>query len=279
LPKPFDAQCGPGKEWQRNDHGYVVWVGEGLSSRDGITRNLWQAVRPGCVNQTGAVVLAQGAVACRANGGTVNSPWGLSETSWGMPTVLRDSTGTPLLLPLGNTMPDYRLTMSQNARWRRVSVYALLDVSVGNRVFNSERRWSYGDFMTREQDQSGTTVETAKPLGYYWRGFNPPATGVGGFYGDNTASNHTVEDGSYKKLREVQIAYALPRLSFAPGEWSVALVGRNVFTWTRYSGWDPESGYATRSANGSPNSAAITTGGLFTYPSTRTFMLAVHGRM
>ena len=208
----------------------------------------------------------------------MNAPWGISETSWGIPTVLRDSTATPLWAPLGNTMPDYRVTMSQSVTRHRLSVYALLDISVRNRVFNSERRWSYGDFMTREQDQDAATPETVKPIGYYWRGFNPGA-GVGGFYADNKASNRTVEDGSYRKLREAQIAYELPRLSFVAGQWSVALVGRNLYTWTRYSGWDPEGGYAPRSSNGSPNSAAITTGGLFTYPSTRTFTFAVHGRL
>src|SRR5947207_2609023 len=29
LPAPFDKQCGPGQEWQTNDEGYVVWVGQG----------------------------------------------------------------------------------------------------------------------------------------------------------------------------------------------------------------------------------------------------------
>jgi TonB-linked SusC/RagA family outer membrane protein len=279
LPKPFDAQCGQGKEWQRNDEGYVVWVGEGRSWRDGVTSNLWQAVRPGCVSSSGAPLATQGEVDCRAQGGTVNSPWGIRETHWGMPTVLRDSSATPVESALGNTMPDYRVTMSHTMQWRRLSFYALLDVSVGNRVFNSEKRWSYGDFMTREQDQAGATVETAKPIGYNWRGYNPPATGVGGFYVDNRASNRTVEDGSYRKLREVQIAYDLRRISGVPGTWSVALVGRNVYTWTRYTGWDPEGGYAPRSANGSPNSAAITTGGFFTYPQTRTFTVSVRGSL
>ena len=279
LPPPFDVQCGPGKEWQQNDAGYVVWIGEGRSWREGITHNLWQAVRPGCLTASGATIAVQGEVECRARGGTVNSPWGLMETSWGMPTVLRDSAAVPILSPLGNTMPDYRVTISQSVRWRRVSFYALLDVSVGNRLFNSERRWSYVDFTTREQDQDDVTVETAKPIGYYWRGNNPPATGVGGFYLDNRASNHTVEDASYRKLREVQVALDLPRLPFLAGQWSIALTGRNLYTWTRYSGWDPEAGYAASSSNGSPNSAAITTGDAFAYPQTRTFTLALRGRI
>jgi TonB-linked SusC/RagA family outer membrane protein len=278
LPAPFDAQCGPGNEWQPNNEGYIVWAGQGNSWRDGLTRNLWHAVRPGCLASNGSSIAVQGEVECRARGGTVNSPWGVSEMSWGMPIVLRDSTAAPRFLPLGNTMPDHRVTMSHDVRWRRLGFHVLLDMSVGNRVYNSDRRWSYGDFMTREQDQDGATVETAKPIGYYWRGFMPGA-GIGGFYGDATASNRTVEDGSYTKLREFQVSYDLPRLSFLPGAWSIALIGRNAYTWTRYSGWDPEAGYVTPSENGSPNSAAITTGSLSTFPPARSFTVAVRGRM
>jgi TonB-linked SusC/RagA family outer membrane protein len=279
LPAPFDSMCGDGKDWQKNDEGYIVWVGAGHSPTEGITLNLWQTVRPGCVKD-GVALSVVGEVECRNRGGTLNAPWGVPETHWGMPTVLRDSLANPTLSPLGNTMPDYRVTFSHNVQRGRVSAYALFDVSVGNYVFNSERRWSLGDFMAREEDQNGKTPETAKPIGYYWRGFNPPATGVGGFYADNRASNRTVEDGSYTKLREVRVAYDLRRLPLLPGMWTVALVGRNVYTWTRYTGYDPEGGFpiASTNDNGSPNSAAITTGGLFQYPSTRQFTVVIAGQ-
>src|SRR5262249_7038476 len=76
LPPPFAAQCGSGQEWQVNDEGYVVWVGQGHSPRDGVALNLWQATRPGCIRQ-GVVIVVDGEVACRQAGGTVNSPWGV----------------------------------------------------------------------------------------------------------------------------------------------------------------------------------------------------------
>jgi TonB-linked SusC/RagA family outer membrane protein len=268
LPPPFDTQCGPGQEWQTNDEGYVVWVGQGHTWQEGITSNLWQATRPGCV-KNGVGLAAAGPDECSRRGGVVNAPWGAPNTHWGMPTILRDSTAAPLVAPLGNTLPDYRVTMSHNVRWHRASVYGLLDLSVGNRVYNMERHWSLGDFMAREEDQNGKTPETAKPIGYYWRASEPLSSlGTGGFYGDLLGSNRTTEDGSYTKLRELSIGYELA------AAWSVSLIGRNLYTWTRYSGWDPEVGSDT----GMPSSAAIATGGMYQYPPTRTFTLALTAR-
>jgi TonB-linked SusC/RagA family outer membrane protein len=277
LPAGFDTQCGPGKEWQRNSEGYVVWVGQGNTAGDGITKNLWQAYRPGCVNAAGAKVSAQGAVNCVKAGGIVNSPWGLADTNWGMLTVMRDSTGAADLKNLGNTLPDYRITMSHNFQWKKVSIYGLIDRSVGNKLFNEELHWSLGDFNVREEDQDGKTVETAKPLGYYWRGVPPegPATGVGGFYDVLGGNSHTVEDGSYTKLREMSLSYDLGKIpGVGIGDWSFTLTGKNLYTWTKFKGWDPEVGVS----GGNLGSAALTAVAAFQYPPRRTFTFTLNSR-
>ena len=94
-------------------------------------------------------------------------------------------------------------------------------------------------------------------------------------FSDLVASNRTVEDGSYTKLREFSVAYELPRLRAIAGQWSVSITGRNLYTWTRYSGWDPEVGLEA----GLPNSAALATAGMFQYPPTRSFTIALQGRL
>jgi TonB-dependent SusC/RagA subfamily outer membrane receptor len=53
-----------------------------------------------------------------------------------------------------------------------------------------------------------------------------------------------VEDGSYAKLRELSVSYQLDpswlRLRGVTGA-TLTLAGRNLKTWTKYSGWDPET--------------------------------------
>jgi hypothetical protein len=55
-----------------------------------------------------------------------------------------------------------------------------------------------------------------------------------------------VEDGSYVRLKNVSLNYNLPasllgKQKFIRGA-RVGLSAQNVFTWTKYSGYDPEVG-------------------------------------
>jgi len=274
LDPTFRPNCGPGKAFQQNNEGYIVWVGDGNTWQEGITKNLWQAQLPGCVNAQGTKINANGAVECRNRGGVVNGPWGAGVTHWGMPIVLRDSTAVPIDAPLGNTLPDYRVSLSQNVVWKRLSFYGLVDAAVGSEVFNQELHWSLGDFMVKEEDQFGKTVGTAKPIGYYWRASaTDAAAGVGGFYDIIGSNNRTVESGTYTKLRELSVAFQVGPVR-GVGDWSVALVGRNLYTWDTYKGWDPEVGVA----GGIANSGAISAVASHDYPQLRTFTLSLQTR-
>jgi TonB-linked SusC/RagA family outer membrane protein len=275
FPANFQAQCGPGLEWQTNDEGFVVWTGTGQSTTDGIKKNLYQAVRPGCLNASGAALPYTGEVDCVNGGGTVNNPWGQAEVHWGMPTAIRDSTGAEVLLPLGNTLPDWRLTMAQTFQWKKFNVYALVDHSHGNYLMNEEIHWSLGDFMVDYEDQTGKTVENAKPLGYYWRATRPEnGAGIGGFYDVLGSNNVTVESGQYTKIREVNLAYQIGRIRGMAGDWNISLVGRNLYTFTDFKGWDPEVG----TAGGNLNAAGLNAVATFQYPPKRTFTLSLGAR-
>jgi TonB-linked SusC/RagA family outer membrane protein len=270
LPAPFNADCGPGKSYQKNGDGLIVWVGAGNTPKDGITKNLWQAVNPGCV-KAGVATGTTGEVNCRNAGGTVTAPWGIPGYSWGMPIIFRDSTGNAVLRRLGNTLPKHRVTMSHTIGWKKWSLYALVDASLGNSTFNEERHWSLGDFQMREEDQTGKTVGDAKPLGYYWRTTAPDnSAGVGGLYDILGSNNVTTEDGAYTKLRELSVGYQFGRL-LGLNDVTVTAIGRNLLTLTDFSGWDPEVGVSGTNLN----SSAITAVAAYQYPQMRTFTFTV----
>jgi TonB-linked SusC/RagA family outer membrane protein len=272
LPSQFSGDCGPGKSYQRNDEGFIVWTG-GFSPGDGIKQNLWQAVQPGCM-KGGAPLAVTGEVACKALGGTVNNPWAIPATSWGMPIVIRDSTGNPVLQKLGNTQPDFRASLAQTFTFRKWSLYALLDGEFGRRVFNEEIHWSLGDFNVRYEDQGGKTVETAKPIGYYWRAPQPDnGSGVGGFYDVLGSNNVTVQKATFAKLRELSLGYAFGPIR-GVGDWSVTVVGRNLYTFTDFLGWDPEVGTGGTDLN----SGAIGGVAAYQYPQIRTFTATISTR-
>lgn len=250
LQAAFAAQCGgAGSAYQRNSDGFIVYVGTGNTLADGITKNLWNT-RVAPANAPWA-------------GGTAGEP-----LSWGMPILLRDPNGVVSPRSLGQALPKFRWALSQQASWKKFTGYALLDATVGKSVWNEARQWSLGDFMHRDADQSGKSVATAKPIGYYFRAVS--TGGIGGLYDVLGPNNNTVEDASFVKLREVQVAYRLGRLA-GVGDWSVSMVGRNLITFSNYKGFDPEVGVG----GGSLGSGALNAIDAFGFPNLRTFSFQI----
>jgi len=245
LPAPFNADCGgAASSYQLNDEGFIVWVGAGNSWRDGITKNLWEASHP-------------------------NGAFGVIE-NWGMPILIRKN-GVPALRPLGNALPNFQFAVTQDVTWRRFSLYALVDASIGQSVFDEGFAWAHLDFLSKDVDQTGKSLATAKPIGYYWRTNSADGfTGLGGYYDQLGPNNYNVEDASFAKLRELSLSYRIGPIS-GTGDWTVSLIGRNLFTLTGYRGFDPEVGIAA----GEGNSAALNAVDDFTFPNLRSFTLAV----
>src|SRR5690606_37769797 len=79
-----------------------------------------------------------------------------------------------------------------------------------------------------------------------------------------------LEDGSYLRLRSLTIGYTLPK--HVTDRWHLDrlrfyLQGNNLFTWTKYSGLDPEA-----AASSDPNEQGIDLG---TPPQPRSFQLGI----
>lgn len=249
LPAPFNTQCGgSGAQFQKNSDGFIVWTG-GLGVGEGITSNAWNAsLNPG------------------------NAPWG-TRAVWGMPMQLRDSLGSVAQVALGNATPNWHGGLSSTFTVGKASVYGLLDGSFGRKVWNEGYHWALGDFMSGTVDQGGRSVNDAKPIGYYYRA-GPGvggSSGVGGLYNVLGPTNESVEDASYVKLREVSVNYNIGAVG-GQGNWTVGLVGRNLHTWTKYRGYDPEVGRATGTQL---NNSSLVGVDYFTFPNLRTFTLQV----
>lgn len=247
LPGTFASQCGgAGSQFQKNDDGFIVWTG-GYGTGEGITRNLWNT---------------------QLN--SASAPWG-TRTVWGMPMRLRDSTNNVKQVPLGNATPDWHGAISTNFSWKNLTLYGLLDGFFGREVWNEGYHWALGDFMSGTVDQSGKSVENAKPIGYFYRA-GPGvggSSGVGGLYNVLGPSNESVEDASYMKLREASVTYNVGPIA-GTGNWTVGVVGRNLYTFTNYRGYDPEVG---RSGGTQLANASLVGIDYFTFPNLRTVTL------
>ena len=258
LPASVQAQCGDGRAFQVNDEGWVVWVGDGNTWRDGITKNLWGTQLS-----------------------SANSPWGVP-LYFGHPIVSRPldgeaGEGTGLDHIIGNVFPDFRMTFSNTIEWKGLSIYGLLDGTFGHDIINQGEQWGLLDLSSAHFDQRGKSVETAKPTGYSWRAGSPEAGGTGGFYDLLGPNNYSTEDGSFVKVRELSVSYRVGAVR-GVGDWTVGLVGRNLFTFTNYSGLDPEIGSTGGSGTQNSGSGIINQTDAFGFPTLRSFTLSLSSR-
>ncbi|HYW31342.1 MAG TPA: SusC/RagA family TonB-linked outer membrane protein [Gemmatimonas sp.] len=254
LPGAFRSQCGgAGQAFQRNSDGLIVWVGEGNTQADGIAKNLWMATLPATA-----------------------APFGVA-TAWGHPMIRRDTTfatnNPGLQLAIGNALPDYRWSTSQTVTYKRLTLNGLIDASVGKSVQNQGLAWSLLDFMWAGADQAGQSTATARPQSYYYRAGPPDnGAGIGGLYDVLGPNDFNVEKASFARLREMLVSYRVGRIA-GVGDWSVSLIGRNLYTWTKYRGYDPEVGIQGNS--GQAGSGVLNAFDNFTFPNIRTFTFSL----
>ena len=131
---------------------------------------------------------------------------------------------------LGDPNPNLFWTLTNDVTvGSNLSFRLQLDAVQGHEVFNFDRR-------LLETPAFGSGAEYGRELeGEMPAGFFAARRGIFEEY---------VEDGSFVKLREVSVSYTLPstlaRVARASSA-SVSLAGRNLKTWTDYTGWDPET--------------------------------------
>lgn len=190
-----------------NDDGLLVPVGAANNYTEGVSKRLW-----------GTSVTIDG----------ITYPWGI-------PIRLKNAAGADSILRIGESQPDYRLGLSNIVSWKGLQLYGLLDMWVGGNVYNSLKQRLYQWYRSADEDQVGKAEESKKPVRYYDE-----------LYNGNNENDWFVEDGGFLKLRELSVKYRFGAQQLGPlGRFgtrgiSVGLIGRNLFTITDYSGYDPE---------------------------------------
>jgi TonB-linked SusC/RagA family outer membrane protein len=125
---------------------------------------------------------------------------------------------------IGNPNPNWTGSLNTNFAYKKLSLHLLLDAVRGVSVFNADKRTRQGVGLgdLAEQELRGDL-----PRGYIFAIYN--------------TQQFRVDDGSYVKLREVALSYALPTFSKFVSGLNIALVGRNLYSWDHYNGFDPET--------------------------------------
>lgn len=137
---------------------------------------------------------------------------------------------------IGDPNPEFFGGITNKFAFKRFSLDALFTFMQGNDIYNYTRN--------KLEALSGYGNQTTAVINR-WRNNGdvtviPKAT-YGDPMGNSRFSDRWIEDGSYFRLRTVTLSYNLPfRKQGGLKYFVVYLTGNNVFTLTRYKGYDPE---------------------------------------
>ncbi len=168
---------------------------------------------------------------------------------------------------IGSPNPDFTYGLDIALSWKNFDVTGFFYGSKGNEIFNYNK-W-YTDFWSSYQGQkskallydSWTVLRTDATV--------PRATNYSGFSTNTEVCSYYIEDGSYLRLKSLQLGYSLPADQLSRiriKSLRIYLQAVNLLTLTKYSGLDPEIG-------GSDLASGIDNGN---YPNVKQFLFGIN---
>lgn len=142
----------------------------------------------------------------------------------------------------GSFSPKFTGGFMNTFTYKAFSLSGFFNFVYGNQVFNSSRQ-------NFDSDGAYETVNSIQLINGWSRWAKPgdiathPKPVLGGNKNSNKISSRYLEDGSYLRLRNVTFGYELPKTFLSRLKIQSARVfvsGDNLWTWTKYSGMDPE---------------------------------------
>lgn len=153
---------------------------------------------------------------------------------------------------IGNTLPDFFGAFSTGLRWKNFNLDLVFQYSYGNDVYNANYVQA-ARFGSTQYNQMSFFKDR-------WTPENPTSTQ----YSDmlfGTISSAFVEDASFLRFKTARLTYSVPskalhKIGFVKNI-KVYVAADNIYTFTKYSGYDPE---ITGSQKAENMSGALTSG-------------------
>jgi TonB-linked SusC/RagA family outer membrane protein len=141
---------------------------------------------------------------------------------------------------VGNKSPNYAFSISNTLTYKNWSLYFFLNSIQGGNGYYMWNNYDYVNVSPRSDDVYRINQQAIRQ---YWT----PTNGVNnstGIYNSPAVTSQILEDRSFVRLQDVSFSYtfgqkalkALGGLEFL----QLYVSGKNLYTWTNFSFWDPE---------------------------------------
>lgn len=156
---------------------------------------------------------------------------------------------------IGNPHPKHFGGITNNLIYKNFDISILFQWAYGFDVFNANR----SDFAyPRASSLHNRTSDAADAWSIYHSETDVNTPSYNGLPGEPgygfRFDNRYVEDGSYLKLKTISVGYSIPKKMLKTlklKECRIYASGHNLYTWTQYSGYDPE--VSVKSSTLTPN--------------------------
>ena len=165
---------------------------------------------------------------------------------------------------IGDPNPDFYGSISNTFKYKGFDLNVYFQGSYGNDVYNANRLlWTQN--LNKAQNFIPEVLNR-------WRTDRTPEENAGATFRSiddvsNVLTSQYIEDGSFIRLKTIALGYTFPEEwveKIGANRLRIYVSGQNLYTWTKYTGFDPEV-----STRGSGLTAGVDYGA---YPRTKTFI-------
>lgn len=151
----------------------------------------------------------------------------------------------------GDPNPKFNSSFINNISYKGILTLAFqFDWVYKSHLYNQVREWMYRDIIHKDF-ATPVTIDgkTAAYTAYYMSAYAGSGAGTGNSLngGGNATKDYFYEDASFVRLRNISLGFDLTKLVNIKYFKKIELIltGRNVLTFTKYRGLDPEIGSST----------------------------------
>ena len=191
------------------------------------------------------------------------SQYEVASNGWVVNKASKQAVTIPGQTSLGDPNPKFNMSFINNLQYKGIFTFNMQwDWVYGNNLYNQTKQWMYRDGIHSDYDQPITINGETQAYTAFYR-----SVYAGG--AANGTKNYFYEDASFWRLRNLSVGVDIAKLTKIKftNRLQLVLSGRNLLTFTPYTGMDPEVNYATNSAfdrgldhNTIPNTKAYTIG-------------------
>lgn len=212
---------------------YISQVGGPVASFYGVIWDGVYGLDDFDITPAGKYLLKEG-IAANGNDRSVIQPGDIKYVDINGDGIVNDQD----MVVIGRCAPIFTGGLNNNFGWKGINLNIFFQWSVGNDIMNANRIFMEGNYGNKNINQFASYNDHWTFDNQGSTNFRPGGQGPRGVY-----SSRTIEDGSFLRLKTVQLSYSFPRRiinRLKLEALSLNISAQNLWTWTAYSGLDPE---------------------------------------